>query len=155
MKSGTVITFAMLLLSGCHTAKQRTPKPGEGGGSEKLYTHRWELREVEGLTLMPTTVGKVAYLLFEPGKVNKVSGSTGCNRLNGTFELSGVSNITFSPLATTKMACPPDGNNTEQRFLSALTKVKHFQFSENNLLLLDENTVVARFAASVGEGPGQ
>ena len=63
-----------------------------------------------------------AHLLFSPGQVNKVSGSTGCNRLNGNFDLTGVNFIKFSPLATTKMACT--GNNNEAQFIEALATGK-------------------------------
>lgn len=122
------------------------------GGSEKLYAGRWVPAELEGLTLMPTT-GPQAFLAFTPGQVNRVTGSTGCNSLNGSFELSGTDGIRFSPLATTRRACPPDGNNTEQRLLRALQAANRWGFAEGRLLLLKGNEVVGRFIATPAQTP--
>ncbi len=153
MKSIFFILSVVLFLTSCHSVKPVAPATAESGGSEKLFASKWSLREVEGLTLMPTTVGKEAYLLFFPGQISTVSGSTGCNSLKGTFELSIGHKIKFSPLATTKMMCPPDGNNTEQRFLSALAKADSYSFSENSLLLLNGKEVVSRLAATSVDQP--
>lgn len=70
--------------------------------------------------------------MFYPGQVSRVSGSTGCNRLNGTFELSDDHKIKFSPLATTKMA---GTGNTETEFLTALSQVDNWSIVNNELLL--------------------
>lgn len=50
-----------------------------------------------------------------------VSGSTGCNRITGHATVSGSpAVIEFGPLATTKMACPPDVAEIEQAVLRVL-----------------------------------
>lgn len=152
MKSIVFILSMILFHASCHSAKPLAATP-ESGGSEKLFASKWSLREVEGLTLMPTNVGKEAYLLFFPGRINKVSGSTGCNNLKGTFELSSGQKIKFFPLATTKMMCPPDGNNTEQHFLSALAKADNYYFSENSLMLVEGKVVVSRLVATPVDQP--
>lgn len=148
MQSFFLVLIVVLLLTGCHTVKPVVSPITESGGSEKLFAGKWSLREVEGLTLMPTTVGKEAYLLFFPGQISTVSGSTGCNSLKGTFELTGGHKIRFSPLATTKMMCPPDGNNTEQRFLSALAKADNYTVTDESLMLLNGTVVVSRLVAT-------
>src|SRR3712207_3795710 len=48
---------------------------------------------------------------------NRVSGHTGCNRLNGTVTVQG-DHIAFGRLATTRMACV--GASVEQPFLAIL-----------------------------------
>ena len=153
MKSIPFIISIILLFTSCHSVKPVAPATPESGGSEKFYASKWSLREVEGLTLLPSSVGKEAYLLFFPGQVSKVSGSTGCNKLNGTFELSAGQKIKFSPLATTKMMCPPDGNKTEQRFLSALARVDNYYFSDNSLVLLKGKLIVSRLVATPADQP--
>lgn len=45
----------------------------------------------------------------------KVHGNTGCNILNGSLEtdMEAANSISFSAIATTRMACPPENNETE------------------------------------------
>ena len=117
-------------MTGCHSTKPISG--GSTGGSEMLYQHQWDVTEIQGKQVSTSSENQ-PYLLFSPGQVNKVSGSTGCNRITGSFELTGVNFIKFSPLATTKMACP--GNNVEQKFLDALSKVNNWSISNNQLLL--------------------
>lgn len=145
------LLIVIVVVTACHTAKPAVPATPEGSGSEKLFASKWSLREVEGLTLMPTTVGGEAFLLFFPGQVSRVTGSTGCNNLKGTFELSAGGKMKLSPLATTKKMCPPDGNNTEQRFLAALAKVDGYSVTDSTLMLLNGTEVVARLAAAIAD----
>lgn len=148
MKLSLSLSMMVLVVMACRTPKLAAPVIPGSGGSEKLYASKWSLREVEGLTLLPSTVGKEAYLLFFPGQISKVSGSTGCNNLKGTFEISVGHKMKFSPIVTTKMMCPPDGNNTEQRFLAALAKVNAYSVSEERLDLLNGTEVVSRLVAT-------
>ncbi len=113
--------------------------------SQELYAKRWIPIELDGLTLMPTSTGQQAFLVFSAGQVNTVAGSTGCNRLNGKFELSGSNQIKFSPVATTRMMCEPDGNNMETRLLRALEQARNYSFNENRLILLNGKIAVAKF----------
>ena len=53
-------------------------------------------------------------------EAGRVSGSTGCNNLSGSYTATGTT-ITFSPLVTTRRACvAPALNNQETKFTSAL-----------------------------------
>lgn len=125
------ISFASLaIIFSCRHIRSATTPPVYGG-SEMLFQYKWNLTELNGKPV-PTGTPDTAQLLFYPGQVSRVSGSTGCNRLNGTFELSGVNKIKFSPLATTKMACP---GNTEAQFLTALAQVDNWSIINNELLL--------------------
>ena len=117
-----------------------------GGGSEKLYAHRWALTEAAGQPVAPTGNAKEAHLLFFPP--NHLGGSTGCNRLNGTFELTGGGQLKFSPLATTRMMCPEPAATDETRFVQALGTVKTYHVTDAALELRDGTAVVARFRAT-------
>ena len=125
-----------------------TPTSAEpaGGGSEKLFAHRWALTEATGQPVAPTGDAKEAHLLFFPP--NRLGGSTGCNRLNGTFELTGGGQLKFSPLATTRMMCPEPSAATETRFVQALGTVKTYYVTDAALELRDGTAVVARFRAT-------
>lgn len=97
-----------------------------------LYQYQWNLEILDGQPIN-TATGKRPYLLFSPGQVNTVAGNAGCNTLRGSFELSGETNLKFSPLMTTKMACPE--MTTETSFLNALSKVDNWSIIGNQLLL--------------------
>ena len=125
-----------------------TPPSAEpaGGGSEKLFAHRWALTEAAGQPVAPTGDAKEAHLLFFPP--NRLGGSTGCNRLKGTIELTGGGRMTFSPLVTTRMMCPEPAAATETRFVQALGTVKTYYVTDASLELRDGPTIVARFRAT-------
>ena len=73
----------------------------------------------------------------------RLSGSTGCNRINGTYSVSGNS-IQFGPnLAMTKMGCP---NYDENTFLDAFNKVNHYQIKGNNLMLMQDSALLMTFS---------
>ena len=138
----------MPVAGGSAAAPAATAAEPPGGGSEKLYTHRWTLTEAAGQPVTPTGDAREALLLFSPP--NRLSGATGCNRLTGTFELTGTDQMTFSPLATTRMMCAePATAQTETRMVQALATVQTYNVTDAALELRDgASTVVARFRAA-------
>lgn len=115
------------------------------GGSELLYMYHWYLSEVSGKPVRSET-GRSAHLQFSPGQVNTVAGFTGCNRLSGTFTINGNSEIKFSPLAVTKMACLND-DKTESLFLAAIQQTNRWQIENKVLKFFNGQTEVATFIA--------
>ncbi|MDH4181230.1 MAG: YbaY family lipoprotein [Betaproteobacteria bacterium] len=76
----------------------------------------------------------------------RVSGSGGCNRLAGGFELDG-DKLRFSRVAGTMMACG-EGMEQETRFLDALGQVESYRVRGSHLELMDAQGVPrARFEA--------
>lgn len=128
------------------TVPAATPAEPLGGGSEKLFAHRWTLTEAAGQLVTSTDDAQQAHLLFFPP--NRLSGSTGCNRLSGTFELTGGGQLKFSPLATTRMMCPEPAATAETRFAQALGTAKTYYVTDAALELRDGTAVVARFRAT-------
>lgn len=119
--------------------KRLATTPPHQGGSEMLYQYKWNFIE---LNSQPVSTGRdTSYLLFYPGQINRVSGSTGCNRLTGTFELSDLDKLKFSPLITTRMACP---GYDESTLLKALEQVNNWSIINNQLLLSNGRTLVAK-----------
>ena len=77
-------------------------------------------------------------------KERRVSGSGGCNRLTGSYELDG-DRLTFGAIASTRMACP-QGMDTEQAFHEAMGRVSGWRIEGQHLELFDAADVrVARF----------
>ncbi|RYC71814.1 MULTISPECIES: META domain-containing protein [Spirosoma] len=138
-----LVVVLILVSAGCATKKPAQPVMK---GSEELYAHRWNLTELNGRAVTPPEPERRAHLLFTPGQVNKVSGSGGCNRITGTYELSGSNRITFAPLATTRMACPD--METESQFLKALAQATKYSLADNYLLLSSDTVLLARFTAA-------
>ena len=67
----------------------------------------------------------------------RVSGTGGCNRLMGGFQLNGEQ-LRFSRLASTRMACSPEVMAYERRVVEALEQVRRWSIDKRNLLLQDE-----------------
>jgi heat shock protein HslJ len=67
-----------------------------------------------------------------------VSGSAGCNRFNGTYTRN-AERLSFSPLATTKMACHSYVMTQERVFLNAMGQVASYTIdgTQSHLTLLD------------------
>ena len=63
----------------------------------------------------------------------RVSGTAGCNRLIGGFQLAGEE-LSFSRLASTKMACLADVLAFVQRDNEALAQVQRWSIDKRNCL---------------------
>jgi heat shock protein HslJ len=66
----------------------------------------------------------------------KLGGYSGCNRFTGTYVQNGNA-LTMGPLATTRMACPPQIMKREQEFLDLLGKIRHVDRTHLQLILKD------------------
>lgn len=114
----------------------------KSSANKNLYQYKWYLSVLDG---KPYTFdgsnNDYTWLLFNEGNPAKVSGFTGCNRLMGPVELKGEDYMKFSPIATTKMACP---GNIESTFLHALASVDNYRIANNQLFLNSGNVEVAK-----------
>lgn len=76
----------------------------------------------------------------------RVSGSGGCNNLNGTYTHDGAA-LSFGPMASTKMMCA-EAMEQERLFLETLGNVRGWRVDGDGLELLDaKGTALARFTA--------
>lgn len=104
--------------------------PGCAGDPADLLQGDWQAVALDGTALAE---GIDISLSFETGRL---AGKTACNRVMGSFALTGEG-LTFGPLATTQMACPPDIMMVERATLDALAAVTGFDIdAEGHLLLL-------------------
>jgi copper homeostasis protein (lipoprotein) len=123
--------------------------PGETCGARmtisELFDTRWELTRLDDEPIALAENQRAPYLVLY-SENHRVSGFGGCNRLNGSFEMEGPS-ITFSRMASTKMACIP-GGDTERAFLATLEKVTNFHKEAHHLELIDaDGGLLLRFEA--------
>ena len=115
------------------------------GASEFLFINSWKLEEVQGMTVPSSSK---AGLAFATGNVTTVTGSTGCNRLNGSIDFKSEHRLKFGPLATTRMACLEGGSAAvESKFLDALNRATEWSGDSSQLLLKNGDTLLAKFVA--------
>lgn len=93
--------------------------------------HLVEMVTAEGVESVPAEWR--ATILFEDGRA---AGRGGCNRFMGDATIDG-SNLTFGPLATTMMACPPELMELERVYLVLLDRVVSYELDGVRLSLTD------------------
>jgi heat shock protein HslJ len=112
--------------------------------SVQLTDTYWKLVGLNGKDIAIVENSREAHIMF--GDDQRVTGSDGCNRFMGGYQLSGES-LSFEQLAGTKMACA-DGDAQAQEFTTALTQATTHQIQGEFLDLFDNaGNIVARFAA--------
>ena len=109
-------------------------------------TH-WTLRTVNGIDTI--SARREAFIIFDAEK-SAAYGSSGCNRMTGSYTLNGNS-LKFGPMAGTRMACDEASMKLEQAVHQALAQVDSYQISGNQLQLLQGQKVLARFDVGAPE----
>ena len=95
-----------------------------------LATNEWQLAQIDG---QPLAAGvKPPVIHFE---VSSVRGFAGCNRFTAPVKEITPGVIDIGPAAATKMACPPEQMELEQKFLAQLDKVNGYSFMAGQLAL--------------------
>jgi OOP family OmpA-OmpF porin len=106
---------------------------------------RWELAELSGKPVAPPWQQKEPYLQLNPnGKA--LQGFTGCNSVNGNYQLNGAK-LKFSNLTSTKVSCGEPYMQQESAFLNALKATDSCKLSDNKLELYGGGKLLARFEA--------
>jgi len=115
------------------------------GTSVSLEKTEWKLVRLGDAAVKGDDLHRQPQLVLDPAS-HRVSGSGGCNRIVGGYEMSG-DKLTFGQMASTMMACA-NGMGTEQDFLKALGEVKRWKIVGKQLELMDgAGKVVAVFEA--------
>jgi heat shock protein HslJ len=109
---------------------------GAGGSATPLEKTDWRLIRLGDATVTAADPQRAPNLVLDPA-THRVSGSGGCNRLSGGYELKGEQ-LTFGRMASTMMACL-SGMETEQKFLAALGHVKRWRIAGRQLELMDDS----------------
>jgi putative lipoprotein len=119
---------------------------GENSSSaEPLENTYWKLTNL-GNTAVPAASEQKQPPFVLDSQTRRVSGSGGCNRLTGSYELN-EDHLKFSQMASTMMACL-EGMDTEKAFLQALEQVTTWKIAGQQLDFFDAaGNLIARFEA--------
>lgn len=116
------------------------------GLKENLLDTYWKLIRLQNQPVIVSDDQREPSLTLASGDEPRVSGSDGCNRLIGSFQLK-ANRLKFSKMASTMMACP--GNmETAQRYHATLEQVQFWRIQGQYLDLSDrDGQLLARFQA--------
>ncbi len=151
-----VVVLALLpALAGCSSGPEPEPLPPAGPIAEAVRQAQkdwpwiagteWELAAIEG---QPPLEGARAWIRFNPDET-WVSGSTGCNRITGSYIRRGQDGIRIGPLRTTRRFCnQPEGiMQQEARLLHLLAEAVAYRASREWFHLLVDDQIVLSFQA--------
>ncbi len=111
--------------------------PEKGPVASALPGTEWELGTIGSKdgTVSSVLSGTTITLIFDE---ETLSGSAGCNRYFGSFEVTD-DQIAFGAIGSTKMHCGEAGvMEQEQRYLAMLGEVSSFEIGSDSLTLFDE-----------------
>ena len=118
-------------------------QPPTAGSKRPVEGTHWRATELAGKPTPKQDPKREAHLEFQAGRV---SGSDGCNRLTGSFQLKG-DRVTFGQMAGTMMACL-DSSEIEGPFRDALKNASRLTVVGDRMELFDAaGTRLAAFAA--------
>jgi heat shock protein HslJ len=125
------------------TAGDKGAERSVAGASVPLEKTEWRLIRLGRAAVKGDDLHRQPQIALDPVS-HRASGSGGCNRIVGGYELKG-DKLTFARMASTMMDCA-DGMGTEQNFLKALGQVKRWKIAGRQLELMDgSGKVVAVF----------
>lgn len=111
---------------------QTCPLPAPSSAS--LRDTDWRVASIDGAPLKVEAQRQLPTLTLDDNGL--YSGSTGCNRVTGGYTLD-AKGLRFAPGAVTRMACEPEAEDTERRFLAALAAVTEAHLAATTLELQD------------------
>ncbi|AUD01853.1 META domain-containing protein [Spirosoma pollinicola] len=106
-----------------------------------LLNDIWVLTDFQGSPITATDNRKEVPRLEISLSENRVTGTTGCNRLSGSVKAD-TRQILFGPLVTTKMACLDDANQLESKFLNILANPLTYRVSNGRLTFMQNGKAV-------------
>jgi putative lipoprotein len=105
-----------------------------GASTAELFDTHWKIVSIDGDDVAATPGMEEPHLILK-SKDNALVGSTGINRIVGSYELPGGSGITLRPLALTMMAGPEPMMKQEQRILQRLHEIDGYRLEGQRLTL--------------------
>lgn len=114
---------------------------GNLGINKPLEGTKWAVIEIEGAQINPK--GEIPYLQLD--RENKAfSGSSGCNRVSGKYELDGE-NLKFGRALMTRRACvDQNSQKIEMGMTQALEKINRFEIKNGVLSLYEGDKVLLK-----------
>lgn len=159
IKTITIALIALTIMS-CNTGKKTNT---ETSVDNSEWLDKSEIQSIENIKWVITTLegqdmsnvennGRTIYFTLDPEN-NRVNGYSGCNTFMGTYKSEGGNRISFSQLATTRMACP-DSEINEAKILSVFETADNFTIADGTLSLNKARMApLAMFVKEEGEAP--
>jgi len=113
------------LLMGCATGREMAAPPLEGT--------KWQLSQLNGSPVPAFLASRPVDLQLDATQ-HRVSGSSGVNRVAGSYQIAGK-RISLGPLMGTRMAGPPEAMEFESAYLKALGRVDEWAMVDGHLEL--------------------
>src|SRR5690606_29398148 len=130
----TAISLFALTIIGCKSVKDSNTETTTAIPSEIIFDITWTLSKLDGKDLENSIQnGKTIHFTLH-SEDNRFSGFSGCNNFSGTYTLETGNRISFSQIASTRMACP-DSKIDEQEILDVFNLADNYSISGNTLTL--------------------
>ena len=133
MKKALLLVMSMLLLFTVSSAK-----PAKFKNIKNLNSTSWKLVDFQDEELISQYVGAKSLGIITldfAKKESTISGNSGINTYNGTYEINGE-NITFSGLVSTQLYGPRNIMEQEYKYLNVLPNISSFKIVDNKTLKL-------------------
>ena len=127
MKKILFLNLAIILFSACKSGKSQDTD----AYSTSFFDQVYQLNSIDG-----KSVAEMNLKMTVATEQNSISGETGCNNYQFTYNLEGE-NLDLGYGVATKMYCQ-DNMETEKALFSAASQVKHFRQTSDMLYLLNE-----------------
>ncbi|UOQ96135.1 META domain-containing protein [Hymenobacter sp. 5317J-9] len=141
------ILISLVMATGCQSRPPQetaAAPPARQAPAAALRETHWVPRELAGRPLRLPADTREPYLTLRAD--GTAEGNGGCNRFRGSFFSEKPNELTFSPLMSTRMACP--AMEAENDFTRALGQSRTYRISGDTLRLLDAtDATVARLEA--------
>jgi heat shock protein HslJ len=111
-----------------------------GCGGHPAGIIRGDAWTIDSLNGRPPVPGSNITIQFAAD--GSVAGTAGCNRYRGNFVVRG-GELVIGPAMSTKMACNPDVDGQESRFLAAIAEPLVFYVEQGVLHMTRDNNTVA------------
>ena len=148
MKSNLLILLFSCLLAAFSTNGNSTlPNPIQDDIS------LWQLVSIKGRTIQYADEQQPITLQINT-ESNTISGHSGCNNYFANYrlgkpcsskELPYLQHISISQINSTKMVCPDNFMQLEQKYLPLLEKANRIQMTDDELILYQNNKEILRY----------
>ena len=129
ISSFVLLTLIYFVAGSCSSTKD-TQK-----AASQLSQNNWLLFSIRSQEVTIPEGAKIPQLTFDTQNM-RVSGNGGCNTISGSFKVN-KQNLSFGPIASTRMACP--GSDVEPKFLDALSRTAKYSMYNGKLVLNDSS----------------
>lgn len=144
MRAIAFLLFLSLTLPlSLHADIKGKKKPAAEKKRATIMNTYWRLSEMDGKPLADGSQNNTPYIYLQDKK-SQLLGHTGCNNIGGEFAIGKYNYIGFEAVYT-EMAC--EGITTEGYILNALKGANRYTINGQNLLLYNDNLLLAVFEA--------